>query len=139
MNNQQGDLVQPISLRKMGDWRILARCFGYLRPYARIAVGAYLAMLLINAFTLTIPQFTRWIIDRGIGAGDLQLLTWSVLGLLGMTLLRGVVTFFQGRWSEIMSQGVAYDLRNALHQKLADLSFSYHDRTETGQLLSRGV
>ncbi len=139
MNNQQGDLVQPISLRKMGDWRILARCFGYLRPYARIAAGAYLSMLLINAFTLTIPQFTRWIIDRGIGAGDLQLLTWSVLGLLGMTLLRGVVTFFQGRWSEVMSQSVAYDLRNALHQKLADLSFSYHDRTETGQLLSRGV
>lgn len=38
-----------------------------------------------------------------------------------------------------MSQGVAYDLRNDIHGKLADLSFSYHDRTETGQLLSRAV
>src|SRR5690606_10797112 len=30
-------------------------------------------------------------------------------------------------------------LRNAIHSKLADLSFAYHDRTETGQLLSRAV
>ena len=38
-----------------------------------------------------------------------------------------------------MSQGVAYDLRNELHQKLSSLSFAYHDRTETGQLLSRAI
>jgi hypothetical protein len=30
---------------------------------------------------------------------------------------------------------VAYDLRNAIHRQLAGLSFSYHDRTETGQIL----
>ena len=34
---------------------------------------------------------------------------------------------------------MAYDLRNAIHHKLASLSFSYHDRAETGQLLSRAV
>ena len=37
------------------------------------------------------------------------------------------------------SQGVAYDLRNAIHEKLSSLSFSYHDRAQTGQLLSRAV
>jgi len=34
---------------------------------------------------------------------------------------------------------VAYDLRNAIHEKLAELSFSYHDRTVSGQLLSRAI
>ena len=56
-----------------------------------------------------------------------------------MTLLKGVLSFFQGRWTEIASQSVAYDLRNALHHKLSALSFSYHDRAQTGQLLSRAV
>jgi ATP-binding cassette subfamily B protein len=39
----------------------------------------------------------------------------------------------------VASQTVAYDLRNAIHDKLQSLSFSYHDRSETGQLLARSV
>jgi ATP-binding cassette subfamily B protein len=56
-----------------------------------------------------------------------------------LTLIKGALTFWQGRWTEQASQNVAYDLRNAMHRKLAALSFSYHDRTETGQILSRAV
>ena len=131
--------VDPVSLRQSGDWRILLRCFRYLRPYKSLAIGAYAAMIAINVLTLVIPQFIRWIIDRGIGAKDLRLLGWSVGGLLLLIAIKGIVTYFQGRWSEMMSQGVAYDLRNALHAKLSALSFAFHDRTETGQLLSRAV
>ena len=116
---------------------VLLRCFGYLRPYWAKTLGVYLCMFVIMALTLSIPQFIRWIVDQGIGRGDMQLLTWSVLGLLGLTLVKGVLAFWQGLWAEVASQGVAYDLRNAINHKLLSLSFSYHDRTETGQLLSR--
>ena len=129
----------PVSLPQTGDWRILLRCFRYLRPYTRMTVGAYLAMIAINALTLATPQIIRWIVDVGIEGQNMSLLGWAVAGLLGLTAVRGIVTYFQGRWTEVMSQGVAYDLRNALHSKLASLSFAYHDRTETGQLLSRAV
>jgi ABC-type multidrug transport system fused ATPase/permease subunit len=122
-----------------GSGRILLRCLGYLRSYRRIVTGTYTVMVGITALALLIPQFIRWIVDRGIDGGDITLLGWSVLALLGLTLLKGALTFFEGRWSEIASQGVAYDLRNAIHLKLAALSFSYHDRAETGQLLSRAV
>jgi len=50
-----------------------------------------------------------------------------------------VLVLLQGRWTETASQGVTYDLRNALHRQLAGLSFAYHNRTETGQLLSRAI
>lgn len=96
-------------------------------------------MIVINALTLAIPQFIRWTVDEGIEAENLRLLGWSVAGLLALTAFKGLFTYLQGRWSEVMSQGVAYDLRNAIHAKLASLSFAYHDRTETGQLLSRAV
>jgi ATP-binding cassette subfamily B protein len=119
--------------------QILARCFSYLRPYWRLTAGAYGLTLAIIALALITPQLIRWIVDRGIEAGDIKLLTSSVLLLLGLTFLKGVLTFFQGRWTEIASQSVAYDLRNAIHQKLSALSFSYHDRAQTGQLLSRAV
>ena len=115
------------------------RCFGYLRLYWQLTVGAYVALLVITGLTLLVPQFIRWIVDRAIADGDIGLLGWSVLALLSLTLMKGFVTFYQGTWTETASQGVAYDLRNAMHRKLTDLSFSYHDRTETGQLLTRGV
>src|SRR5687768_15307544 len=89
----------PVSLPQTGDWRILLRCFRYLRPYWRMTAGAYIAMIAINAMTLTIPQFIRWIIDRGIETHDLKLLGWSVAGLLLLTAGKGVVTYLQGRWS----------------------------------------
>lgn len=131
--------VAPVTVRRPGDLRILRRCFTYLRPYWRTTLAAYLALLCITILGLITPQFIRWIVDHGIREQNTTLLTWSVVGLLGLTLLRGLLTFGQGRWTETTSQGVAYDLRNAIHEKLGSLSFAYHDRTETGQLLSRAV
>jgi ATP-binding cassette subfamily B protein len=131
--------VQPVQLAGPNDWRILRRAFGYLRPYWRTTAGTYLAMVGITAAALITPQFIRWIVDHGIREGNRTLLGWSVLALLGLTLLKGLLTFWQGRWSEVASQAVAYDLRNAIYEKLATLSFAYHDRTETGQLLSRAI
>ncbi len=122
-----------------GSTVIIRRALGYLRPYWRLTAGSYLALLAIAGLAIAIPQFIRWIIDRGIGGQDTGLLARAVAGLLGLTLLRGVLVYFQGRWTETASQSVAYDLRNALHAKLAGLSFSFHDRSETGQLLSRAI
>ncbi|MCX7837857.1 MAG: ABC transporter ATP-binding protein/permease [Anaerolineae bacterium] len=129
----------PAPLPTPNSLRVLWRCAGYLRPYWKMTLGAYLALVGINALALTIPQFIRWIVDHGIGDKDTQLLLTSVLALLGLTLLKGILRFFEGRWSEQASQNVAYDLRNAIYHKLATLSFSYHDRTETGQILSRAI
>ncbi len=129
----------PAAKPKPDDLNILMRCFGYLRPYWPRVAGAYVALLGGIGFSLLIPQFIRWIIDQGIEAGNLPVLVGSVLALLGITAVKGGLTFVQGRWSEIASQGVAHDLRNAIHTKLTELSFGYHDRTETGQLLSRTV
>ena len=125
--------------RSTTDWQILLRAFGYLRPYWHYVAGGYVLLMIVNGLVMLNPQFIRWIVDRGIGEQDLDFLHWSVLALLGLTVLRGVLGFFQGKWIEQGSQNVAYDLRNALYQKLSTLSFSYHDRTEAGQLLARAM
>ncbi|HEX9921805.1 MAG TPA: ABC transporter ATP-binding protein, partial [Anaerolineae bacterium] len=113
--------------------------YRYLRPYWRLTTGAYATLLVINGLNVVIPQFIRWIIDRGIRQQDMALLTWSVLGLLGLTLIKGILAYYQHWWTEASSQGVAYDVRNAIQTKLTTLSFAYHDRSETGQLLSRAL
>ncbi len=130
----------PLSLKiSKKTPNILRRSYGYLRPYWKITAGAYAALLGVAVLNIAIPQFLRWIIDRGIRQNDTTLLVWAALGLLALTLIRGALSFLEGRWSEVASQHVAYDLRNDLQNKLTILSFSFHDRTETGDLLARAV
>lgn len=127
------------SFSKLKKQPVLWRSYRYLFPYWKIIGGAYLALLGVAALNISIPQFLRRIIDQGIRQGDIDFLMWAALGLLGITLVRGGLSFLEGRWSEIASQSVAYDLRNDIQYKLTILSFSFHDQTETGDLLARAV
>jgi ATP-binding cassette subfamily B protein len=127
------DLDSPTSLR------ILLRALGYLRPSRGKVVGIYASMLFIQGIAVLVPLLISRLIDRGIFSGDLDFLNLSVAALLGLTLVKGVMTFYQGKWSEEVSQQVAFDLRNQIQNKLNALSFSFHDRTEAGQILSRSI
>ena len=133
------EVTEPLRLRQPNSRTILTRCLGYLRPYWRFSAAAYLLLLINSGIMLVQPLIIRNIVDQGIRGGEIDIIKRGTLLLLGLTLVKGVFTFLYGRWTEIASQNVAYDLRNALHQKLQSLSFSYHDRAETGQLLTRTV
>jgi ATP-binding cassette subfamily B protein len=134
-------LTQQSSLPKTTAplWRLLWRVYAYLRPYWKHTAATYLSLFLVLAITTLIPQFIRWMIDTGIEGNQPKVLTWSVLALLGLTLVKGVLNYFLGTLSEVASQNVAFDLRNEIQKKLTQLSFSFHDQSETGELLSRAV
>ena len=120
-------------------FQVLRRAYGYLRPYWKKTAGAYIALLAVLGINTLIPQFIRWIIDNGIAGKQMSVLAWSVLALLGMTIIKGVLNYFVGLLTETASQNVAFDLRNDIQRKLTQLSFSFHDQSETGELLSRAV
>lgn len=126
-------------MQPQSDRQLLWRAFRYLRPYSRKTIGVYATMLIINVIVILVPQLIRWAIDQGIYGGDLARLGQAVLLLLGLTLIKGVFVYYQGKWTEEASQGVAYDLRNDILTKLDRLPFAYHDQTEAGQILSRAM
>lgn len=128
-------VIPPGGIKSNTLWR----CYGYLHAYRRTAAGAYLTLFGVLAINILIPQLIRSVIDLGIAGGDRELLASAVAGLLGLALVKGLLTYLQGMWSETASQNVAFDLRNEIQRKLTQLSFSYHDRVETGELLSRAI
>jgi ATP-binding cassette subfamily B multidrug efflux pump len=115
----------------------LRRAISYLRPYWLTAVGAVASLILVTAANLVIPQLIRWVIDSGITPRSMPTILWGAVGLVGAAVVRGVFNFTQGYWSEKASQNVAFDVRNYLFDKIQSLSFSYHDRAQTGQLMTR--
>jgi ATP-binding cassette subfamily B protein len=117
----------------------LGRALGYLRPYWPLAVGIFFSLLLSSALNLVIPALTQQIIDNGISAGSVSFIVWGALAMIGVALARALFSFLQGFWSAKASQNVAYDMRNGLYAQIQELSFGYHDRAQTGQLLTRAT
>jgi ATP-binding cassette subfamily B protein len=109
----------------------------YLRSYKGEAFGAFGALLLSSAASLATPQLIAYAIDSGIAPRRLNVILLAVGGLAALALVRGLFQFLQGYLAERASQGVAYDLRNNLFAKIERLGFSYYDRAETGQLVTR--
>ncbi len=63
----------------------------------------------------------------------------AIVSIIFFAALRGLFAFLQAYWAEKNSQAVAYDLRNDLYAKIQNLSFSYHDKNQTGQLMVRAT
>jgi ATP-binding cassette, subfamily B, multidrug efflux pump len=120
-----------------GGLGAVRRALLYLRSYRGEAFGAFLALLLASAASLTTPQLIRIAIDEGITPRRLSVILLAVGGLVAAALLRGLFQFLQGYLAERASQGVAYELRNTLFAKIERLGFGYYDRVETGQLVTR--
>lgn len=113
------------------------RALRYLVPYWKPTLGAFLSLLIVNSANLISPQLLRILIDQGINPLQMNTIWMVVGGLAAVALIRGVSNFSQRYWSEIASQGVAFDLRNTIFRKLQNLSFSYHDQSQTGKLMTR--
>jgi ATP-binding cassette, subfamily B, multidrug efflux pump len=100
-------------------------------------VVAALSLLLVSGANLATPLLIGRAIDEGIGPRRLGVIFVVVGWLVGLALARALFTFLQGYLAERASQGVAYDLRDALFERIERLSFSYYDRVQTGQLVTR--
>ena len=115
----------------------VSRALVYLRHYWPTALGTIVSLLLVTTANLITPQLLKVLIDSGIEQYNLRIVYGVAAALVGIAIIRGGFNFLQGYLSEITSQGVAYDLRNAIFEKLQNLSFSYHDRVQTGKLMTR--
>ena len=86
---------------------------------------------------MTIDQLTSHLqIDQ---TNAPRLLVQSGILILIFAALRGVFAFLQTYWAERNSQSMAFEIRNDLFAKIQRLSFSYHDRNQTGQLMIRAT
>lgn len=115
------------------------RLLGHLKPYPRQVSLAYGSTIIAMGLNIMIPQILKRAIDEGVASGSARALFISAAIILGIAVLRGGFAFAQRYFGEWLSYRVAYDLRNALYDKLQRLPFSFHDRSQTGDLMSRAT
>ncbi len=120
------------------------------RHRLRMAV-AIAATLAAGFFQLFVPQFLGRAVDQARGlltgaaaggashqAAEAALMQTALL-LLTVAVVRGLFTMLQNYQGEAIGQLIGYRLRLEYYRKLQTLSFSWHDRVHTGDLMTRGI
>src|SRR5713226_7612045 len=114
--------------------RRIARLF---RPY-RARLSAVLALILLSAgLGMVSPFLLRQVLDTAIPDRDTALLTWLVLGMIGISIATGALGVAQTWISNQVGQRVMHDLRAAVFRHLQRLSLAFFTRTRTGEVQSR--
>jgi ATP-binding cassette subfamily B protein len=110
-----------------------------VKPYLPQIAVSMLNLTALTALNLYIPAIIRDVIDEGLIRADSRFLARSALLLLGLGLLTAAMNGFQRFISEWISGHIGYDIRNRLYNHIQNMSFSYHDHAQTGQLISRCI
>jgi ATP-binding cassette subfamily B multidrug efflux pump len=117
----------------------LAPLFPYLKKYRNSYFVGTICVFLNNGIWILFPQIIRRAVDDlylGVTRG--KLLTYALL-LLAVAGIKGIFQFLT-RWIMIgISREIEFDLRNDLFQHLEGLSYSYYQRTRTGDIMARAT
>ena len=129
---------------------ILLRIIGMASHYPLRLILAYVSALAAIAFSLALPWLFGNAIDlmvvRDAVTGKFVRADFTVaalvfhgIGILGVSLGRGFCDFARTYTTESLSQKVSFDCRNLLYDKLQNVSFAFHDKEHTGDLMSRAT
>ena len=128
----KGEAEEQARAQRNLGWQLLWRAL--LDQRRALVLGVAIGVTW-TAAKVAVPQLTKAAIDRGIERNG-PLLAWSVFiavagvatGLL--TAGRRYLAFRESRWTETL-------LRERIFAHIQRLHVGYHDRTQTGQLMSR--
>ena len=123
-------------------FRSLARLLAFLGRYPGRVVTC-ISLLLVNiSIEMALPQIIgsaitnlRWHMEWG---ADFPRLNYVAL-FISLVLIRTVVGHLLGPTRNRLVQTTLNDIRNAIYDAMQRLSFSYHDRTSSGELISRST
>jgi ATP-binding cassette subfamily B protein len=128
------DLKSTLSKRRIvGMWRMLT-------GYRAIFVGAFLCVGLAAVCQTVFYYLLRYFTDEVLGIEAMRgMLPWVAAGFLGLAVAQGAFTFMGGRWAAKTSESVIRRLRDYLYDHVQRLTFTYHDKTPTGDLIQRST
>lgn len=119
--------------RFVGLWRMAT---GYRGIYVAAVLAAGCAALCRSAVFYLLRYFVDGVLPGGGGFGPVALVA---AGLIGLAAVQGLFAFSMGRLAARTGEGVARRLRNYLFDHIQRLDFSYHDSTQTGELIQRAT
>lgn len=131
------------SMREETTFRDVARKFvGYYKPFTFLFVADLVCATVLAAVDLAFPQILNFFVrDFFVNARDaiMGVLPWVAAGLVALYLVRSACQYFISCWGHIMGARMEARMRMDLFEQYQRLSFSYYDRNNTGEMMSKLV
>ncbi|MEE8442001.1 MAG: ABC transporter ATP-binding protein [Spirochaetia bacterium] len=94
----------------------------------------------LGGMPIDLPEFAVRMIDSVISMDHLRTHLWIAAAVIvGVTTVAGVFQFYQKKWSAVASERTAQRIREDLYDHLQHLSYDYHVKAETGDLIQRST
>lgn len=124
---------------RLSTMRAIARIYPYAKPAMTWIYAGMGAALAAGVVTLIIPIVLQGLVDGPLSTGDASQIWPAGLLVLGLGVLEAVFIMLR-RWF-VLTPGTHIEarMRNGLYAQLQDLPVAFHDRWQSGQLLSRAV
>jgi ABC-type multidrug transport system fused ATPase/permease subunit len=119
--------------------KVVLRLLRFVKKYWVTLAVTLICLLASTVFSLVVPRMLGRGIDAVLDADNQTYLYIAAGVIVGAAALRGLAGYVQQYLTQVVSQKVSYDIRNALYDHLQKLSFAYHDKAQTGQLMSRAT
>ncbi len=119
--------------------KTLLRVTPYFKKYQLLLIAGYIAVIGNAFFNLAVPKLIGVAVDEGVARQDVKQLIFLSVLIVVASALRGLCAFGQNYFGESAAQGGSYELRRALYTHVQQLSFSFHDQAQTGDLLTRSM
>ncbi|MGP8080776.1 MAG: ABC transporter ATP-binding protein [Dehalococcoidales bacterium] len=119
--------------------KIIVRLMGFLKKHWAMWILAFVCLSASTVFSLVIPKMLGDGIDTVLSSGRAATLIIAAGIIIASSALRGITGYGNRYYTQVISQRVAFDLRNHLYDHLQGLSFAYFDKAQTGQLMSRAT
>jgi ATP-binding cassette subfamily B protein len=121
------------------NFHALRRLSPYLKPVRGRMIGSGAGVLGSMLAGLTIPLVIQRILDGPVASGDTTGLLWLVGAVAALGATEAMLFFMRRRLISGPSTRVEAELRDDLYHHLQRLPIAFHDRWQSGQLLSRAV
>jgi len=124
--------------RRMSSREIFARLIEYLRPYKKWIVAVTIAVIVTSITGIASPYILgREIIAKYILRRDLQGLQWIILVFIGIQVANWIANTIRTYGMGKIGQSLLLRMRSDLFSHLQELSFSFYDESDSGDLISR--
>jgi len=128
---------RPRSQRRPSTLAGLARLIPFARPALPRLIGGGFVGLAAALASLAIPLVLQWAVDGPISSGERPLIIWATLAVLGLGVAEALFVFLRRALVLTPAASVEYSIRQAFYERLQRLPVAFHDRWQSGQLLSR--
>lgn len=109
----------------------------FVKPVIWRLAGGAASALVAAIIALMIPIVLEQIIRGPVQTGAIDAIAWGALAVFGLALGEALMVWLRRQFVLNPATQVEYKMRTELYSRLQTLPVSFHDRWQSGQLLSR--